>query len=231
MDRSTQRTHHPTLALTVALWWFATMWSTFAADQIWQDALVRMPLPSSAQLLNRDNTVCVLLESFRSNSVIKALVVLPGVSDDFYLVNRDKPRLNLRATNLLEAIIAVTNATTVRATFRPPFLLLHVDTDRLEPLSQIEDSKHADRLKANRHLAKASYCDGHWDRLQPALQKAFDRTIRPQARSQDAWHFDRHNFAGWGLTDWEWLEVVALSGKTRFIVQKQGVTFDLGTSR
>ena len=190
-----------------------------------------MPLPSPAPLLNRDNAVCVLLESFRSNAIVKALVVLPGVSDDFYLVNRDKPKLDLRATNLLEAIITLTNATAVRATFRAPSLLLHVDTDRLDLLSQIEDSKLAERLRTGRHLLRASYCDAHWDQLQPVLQKTLDRPVRPQARSQDAWHFDRHNFAGWSLTDWEWLEVVALSGKTRFTVQRQAVLFDLGPGR
>lgn len=190
-----------------------------------------MPLPSPAPPLNRDNAVCVLIESFRSNTIVKALVVLPSVSDDFYLVNRDKPKLDLHATNLLEAIITLTNATALRATFRAPFLLLHVDGDRLEALNQIEDSKHAERLRTGRHFPRASYCDAHWDHLQPALQKTFDRPVRPQARSQDAWHFDRHNFAGWGLTDWEWLEVIALSGKTRFTVQRQSVLFDLGPGR
>src|SRR6187402_870208 len=123
MDRPTQRTRRPALALTIVLWWCVGLCLSFGAEQTWQSALARMPLPSPAPLLNRDNAVCVLLESFRSNAIVKALAVLPGVSDDFYLVNRDKPKLDLRATNLLEAIIALTNATTVRATFRAPFLL------------------------------------------------------------------------------------------------------------
>jgi hypothetical protein len=231
MDRPTQRTRRSALALTIALAWLASICPVLAAGQSWQDALARMPLPADAPLLNRDNAVCVLLESFRSNSVVKALVVLPGVSDDFYLVNRDKPRLNLRAANLLEAFTALTNATAARLTFRAPFLLLHVDGDRLEPMSEIEDPKQAGRLKAGRHLPRVFHCDTHWDQLQPLLQRALARPVRPQARSKDAWHFDRHNLAGCGLTDWELLEAVALSGKTRFVVRKQAVVFDLGPGR
>jgi hypothetical protein len=231
MDRPTQRTDRPTVALTVALWCLAAFGPALAADQTWPEALARMPLPSPTPPLNRDNVVCVLLESFRSNAVVKALIVLPGVSDDFYLVNRDQPKLNLRATNFLEAVTALTNATAVRATFRAPFLLLHVDADRLEPMSRIEDPKQAERLKIGRHLPRALYCDTHWDQLQPALEQALARPVRPQARSRDAWHFDRHNLAGWGLTDWEWLAAVSLSGKTRCTVQKQAVAFDLGPGR
>jgi hypothetical protein len=202
-----------------------------AAERSWQDEVAQMPLPSPAPLLNRDNSVCVLMDSFRSNATVKALVVLPGVADDYYLVNRDQPKLNLGATNLLEAIAALTNSTALRASFRPPFLLLHMDTDRLEPASRVEDSGRAERLKIERHIPTLKYCDAHWDRLQPALRKALDCPVTPPARSKDAWHFDRHNLAGWGLTDWEVLEAVSLSAKTRFTVRRQGVVFDPGAGR
>jgi len=125
----------------------------------------------------------------------------------------------------------LTNATAIRATFRAPLLLLHVEADQLEPMSRIEDQKQAEQLKSGRHLPRVLHCDTHWDQVQPTLQKALARNIQPKKSSEDAWHFDRLNIAGWGLTDWELLEALALSGKTRFTVQKRSVVFDLGPGR
>lgn len=190
-----------------------------------------MPFHSSAPLLNRDNAVCQLLESFRSNSVVKGLVILPGVSDDFYLVNRDQPKLDLRATNLLEAITQLTNTTALRVRFQAPFLLLYTSADTLDPMTKIDDPAHANRLKMTHRVPPTRYCDTHWDQLQPNLEKALGISVAPPPRSTAAWHFDRHNFAGWGLSDWEVLEAVALSAKTRFIVQRRAVQFDLGDQR
>src|SRR5882762_3956273 len=91
--------------------------ATLPAQESWQATLRAMPLIQDA-LLNRDNCLPILLRAFQSNSVIKAMICLPAVSDDFYLINRDQPKLNLKAANLLEAIIALTNATNVRADFK-----------------------------------------------------------------------------------------------------------------
>src|SRR5947209_18774338 len=104
-------------------------------------------MPISAETrLNRDNSIPLILRAFRSNEVVKALVWLPAVSDDFYLISRDKPKLNLEATNLLDAITALTRATELRATFQPPFLLLHLDRDHLEPSLIVNDAPAAARL-------------------------------------------------------------------------------------
>ena len=191
----------------------------------WQTALAGMPLPAPAPLLNRDNAVCLLLDAFRSNDLVRALIVLPGVSDDFYLINRDRPKLNLRATNLLEAVNGLTNATAVQVTFKAPFLLLHLAADRIEPRFVIRDQATVGRLRSERHLAHPLYCDTHWERLQPELGKALGRLIWPQALSADAWHFDRHNFAGWGATDWELLVAISLASGTTFCVQTQAIIF------
>ena len=51
------------------------------------------------------------------------------------------------------------------------------------------------------------------------------RLIWPEAWSADAWHFDRHNFAGWGATDWELLVAVSLASGTTFCVQTQAIIF------
>ena len=106
---------------------------TSHAAVTWQESLRAMPLPAGTPLLNRDNAVSVLLHAFRSNDVVKALIVLPEVSDDFYLIHRDQPKLNLRALNLLDALTQLTNATALRLAFREPFLLAYLPGDRLEP--------------------------------------------------------------------------------------------------
>jgi hypothetical protein len=198
-----------------------------AAGPAWPDVLAGMPLPSPAPLLNRDNAICVILEALRSNNTVKAIVVLPGVLNDFYLIHRDQPKLNLRAANLIEAVKALTNATSVRATFRDPFLLLHLDRDALQARFVVRDEATADELRSGHHIPRARYCDAHWERVQPELQRRLPWRLRPEAASMEAWHFGRHNFTGWGLSDWDLLAAVSLGANTSCIVQKQVILFQL----
>src|SRR5262249_23249088 len=72
------------------------------------------------------------------------------------------------------------------------------------------------------------YClclDMHWEKLQPMLSGSLNLEVRPTAKSKDAWHFGRHNFACWDLTDFELLECVALSGGTKATIERKRVTF------
>lgn len=194
--------------------------------ETWQEALRAMPL--SAEIpLGRQNFLPVVLRAFQSNVVVKALIFLPGVSDDFYLINRDRPPLNLKAGNLLAAISALTNATTMRLTFQSPFLLLHLDRDELSPSLLTAHATTSRKLKQARALAHALWIDAHWERVQPALRGAFKVEILPEAQSVSAWHFARHNVAAWGLTDWEVLEALSISGKTRVAVQNNRILFQL----
>ena len=196
------------------------------AEEPWQAALARMPI-SRETPLNRDNCLPLLLGSFRSNECIKALVVLPAVSDDFYLIHRDRQKLDIEAANLLTAITALTNATSLRATFKSSFLLLHLDRDSLEPSLIVTDKSTAEDCKARSHLPHALWIDLHWERLQPELHRSLKMDIRPAPQSMDAWHFARHNVAAWNLTDWELLEVLSLTGKTTVIVQKHRLLFQV----
>jgi hypothetical protein len=185
-----------------------------------------MPLPSPAPLLNRDNAVCVLLDAFRSNDLVKALVFLPGVADDFYLVNRDRARLNLRATNLWEGIRALTNATAIRAVFRPPFLLLHTDDDRLEPrvIAPSLQAEPTPGAPAHR-LPRLHYCDAAWSAVQPTLRTVLARDIHPEGGASEAGHFDRPSLAGWNLTTLEALQVLSLATRTVVEVRTADVVF------
>ena len=242
MHRPTPGTVGPAVVLgrtlcTLVGWlaWFAG--HALAADNpraVWADALAAMPLPAPATLLNRDNAVCVILESFRSNDVVKAIVVLPGVADDFYLINRDRPKLNLRAENVLTAIGALTNATALRATFRVPLLLLHTAEDQLEPRVMLDPPRSGsdlDPLQSARHFSRVHFCDVSWDAAQPFLQSALGRPVRPAVGSPESAHFERPSLAGWNLTDAEALRAFCLTTKTVVSVSSGQITFSRSKGR
>ena len=204
---------------------------SIAAQENWPDALRKMEFSAGTPPLNRDNAMSVMLRAFQSNTVVKGMIFLPAVADDFFLINRGKPDLNLRPRHLLEAVAALTNATAVRATFRPPLLLLHLERDRLEPVFTIKNPAVAARLQQQRQLPHALFVDTHWERVQPALEKNLGLAFLPAAQSEDAWHFNRHYLAAWGLSDWELLTALSLAGKTSFTVQKSRVVFAEGGKR
>ena len=115
--------------------------------QTWQEALGKMPVPLAAQPLTRKNFMPVCLDHFQSNGVIKAVIFLPGVADDFYLINRDRALWRVSADSLLSAVMGLTNSTQLHITWRPPYLLVHADQDRLTPLVQAKNSRIGERLR------------------------------------------------------------------------------------
>ena len=186
-----------------------------------------MALPPQVRELNRTNCVDVMLGAFQSNRLVKALVFMPGATDKFYLYKRARAVLTNGSPSLLDAVIALTNQTQIRATFRTPMLLLHTSQDFPDPQISIQDQRTAERLKAARLIPHLQCNDREWDTLQPVLRWGLKINIRPWQHSSDSWHFYRHSFAGWGLSGWEGLEATALAGKTRFTVERKGVLFEL----
>lgn len=228
MRRPNPGTNHPIIVLKKLLLLIigpgCVLTSELPAQETWPQALRSMPL-SAETPLNRDNCLPLLLKAFHSNQVVKALVFLPAVSDDFYLINRAQPKLNLKAANLLDAIAALTNVTAVRATFKQPLLLLHLDRDSLEPSMIIDDHRTADRLRQGSHLPHALWVDAHWEVVEPPLQSTLKMRVLPDARSMDAWHFARHNLAAWNLSDWDLLAALSLSGKTTISIEPNRLLF------
>ena len=196
------------------------------AEESWQAALARMPLGINVTQLNRTNCVDLMLRAFQSNDVVKALIFMPGATDEFYMFRRAKANLTNQSPSLLDAVSALTNQTLIRATFLPPLLLLHSDEDPLEPLIKVEHQSTADRLKQARFTAHTLYNDRDWDFLQPVLKKTLTMDIRPWRYSPDSWHFYRHSFAAWNLSGWEALETATMAGKSRFTVRKRQVVFE-----
>jgi hypothetical protein len=199
------------------------------AAETWEAALDRMPLGTNVTQLNRTNCVGIMLGALQSNSVVKALIFMPGATDEFYFLRRARAELTNSPASLLDAVRALTSQTLIRATFRPPLLLLHTDEDLLEPVIKIEHQATADKLRHARSVLHWVYNDRDWDFIRPALGSSLRIGLRPWPRSQDSWHFYRHSFAAWNLTGWEALESTALAGKTTITVRRKQAVFTTDT--
>jgi hypothetical protein len=180
-----------------------------------------MPLGSPVTELNRTNCVSLLLNAFQSNNVVKALIFMPGATDEFYMFRRARAVLTTAAPTLLDAVQALTNQTLIRVTFYPPLLLLHSDEDPLTPLINAQNQSLPDKLKQTSFIAHANYNDRDWDFIQPILRKALKADVLPMAKTHESYHFYRHSFAAWNLNGWEALEAVALAGKSRVTLSRK----------
>ena len=167
-----------------------------------------------------------MLGAFRSNQVVKALVFMPGATDEFYMFRRARADLTNASPTLLDALQALTNQTLVRASFESPFLLLHTDEDPLTPDIRVEHSPTKDKIQGMRVSGHSVFIDGDWDIVQPVLRRSLRMDVRPWRHSTDSWHFYRHSFAGWELSGWDALECAALAGKSRFAIRHNQVVFE-----
>jgi hypothetical protein len=210
---------------------FLYLWISLAslpagAAEPWRTAIAGMPLGTNIAELNRTNCVAILLPALRSNDVVKALIFMPGATDEFYLFRRAHAALTNQSPTLLDAIDALTNQTRIRATFRAPMLLLHTIEYPLQPVFEIRHPDTAARLRQARFLPHAVYHDRDWDFLVPILEDRLDFDFTPVRFSPSSFHFYRHSFAAWNLNGWETLEAVALAGKTRFKIARKQVDFE-----
>ncbi len=191
---------------------------TDQGSQNWLAALSRMPLSPRVTELDRTNCIPVMLSAFQSNSVVKALIFMPGASDELEFFRRANARLAGANPSLADAIVALTNQTYIQADFRPPFLILHTTEDALDPIAVVRNKTTAARLQGRVMPDRLVFNDCEWDDLRAALKKKLSVGLRPFSNSPDSWHFYRHNFAACGLTQWELLEAIAMSGQTAFTV-------------
>jgi hypothetical protein len=196
-----------------------------AAAQTWCQALALMPLTTPAVELNRTNCVRTVLGSFTSNGVVKAVIFLPGATDEFYFFRRATARLSGGAPSLMDAIQALTNQTLIRATFNAPFLLLHTAEESTVPKITINDPKRAKSIQGKRFQPYTYFDDRDWDQVQPLLRDRLGTELKPWRFSWDSWHFYRHSYAGWNLDLWEALQATSLAGGTQVIVNRRQVVF------
>jgi len=184
-----------------------------------------MPLIEKVSALDRRNFARIMLNSFQKNSAVQALILMPGATDEFYFFHRAHASLTNTAPTLLDAVIALTNQTYVRATVVPPFLLLHTTEDPLEPIAVIEDQRTADRIKRKHFEKHILLNDKDWDYVGPILALDLNTFITPKVGSRDSYHFFRHSLSEFDLTGWDALRAVALANKTKFTVKKNSIVF------
>ena len=184
----------------------------------WLAALSHMPLGARVTELDRTNCISLMLNAFQSNSVVKALIFMPGATDELEFFRRAHARLSAANPTLADAIVALTNQTYIQADFKPPFLLLHTTADEIEPIAVVRNKATAARLQAFVVPERLVFDDCQWDDLRTALKKKLSVGLRPFSNSPDSWHYYRHNFVACGFTQWQLLEAIALSGQTTFTV-------------
>ncbi|MEI9961569.1 MAG: hypothetical protein WDM76_10700 [Limisphaerales bacterium] len=150
---------------------------------------------------------------------------MPGSTDELYFFKRAQAVLTNANPSLLDAVNALTNQTYIEATFRPPFLLLHTTEDVLDVISKIDQGATTTQFRERRVPGRFLFNDRDWDAILVAMKGKLGVALRPQAESEDSWHFYRHTFAACDLTEWEMLEALALAGKTSFVVHPRTVEF------
>jgi len=198
------------------------------ADESWQSALSAMPLgvpQSGLTELNRTNCVTLMLNAFQSNDVVKALVFMPGATDEFYFFRRAHAMLTNLNPSLLDAVTALTNQTYIQATFQPPLLLLHTTEDALEGFATVKNESTAAKLRLRLVPGRLIFNDADWEKLRSVLDWKLRVGLRPDPDAPETWHFYRHSFAACGVTQWEMLETIALAGKTTFTLNWLTVQF------
>lgn len=197
-----------------------------AADETWLTALNRMPLTNNIGFLNHTNCPQVLLGSFQSNAIAKALIFMPGATDEMYFFKRVHVSLTNASPSLLDAVVALTNQSPLRVTFRAPFVLLYSSEDVLELDFQIKHERTQKKLQQGKPVPHLLTLDRDWTHLLGLIKKRIPATLLPFEHTSGSWHFYRHTFAGWNLTPWEVMEAAAFAGKTKFTVVRNGVVFE-----
>jgi hypothetical protein len=198
--------------------WMIVVGATALAQETWQSALSRMPLETDVAELNRTNCVPLMLGAFQSNAVVKALVFMPGTTDELYFFRRARAELTNSSPSLLDAVVALTNQTYIRATFQPPLLLLHTSEDALNVIATVKNKSTETKLHQRLIPDRLVFNDAGWDEVRAALKKKLSVGLRPFSDAPESGHFYRHNFAACGTTEWETLEAIALTDKTTFTV-------------
>ena len=199
-----------------------------AAEPAWPAVLAQMPLESAPATLTRTNTVNLMLNALRSNNVVKGLVFMPGATDELYFFQRVNVPLTAAGpvATLLDCVACLTNHTYIQATFRPPLLLLHTTEDTTEGFATVKSERARRRLEGRVVPGHYVFNDRDWDTVQPWLSARVRTTFKPGVMVEDSWHFYRHSFAAWNLTEWELLEATALSDKTRFTLTSWTAAFE-----
>ena len=197
------------------------------AGENWPAVLSQMPLGTGPVQLSRTNCAQLILGGFQSNATVKAMIFMPGATDELYFFKRVQATVTNANPTLLDAVVALTNQSHLRVVFRPPFLLIHSEEDVLNLDIQVKDERTAEKLKTGKPVPHIKVLDRDWTQLVKLIKRRIGPRLIPYEGTTDSWHFYRHTFVSWNLSQWETLEACALAGKTKFTVIRNGVIFEL----
>jgi phosphoenolpyruvate synthase/pyruvate phosphate dikinase len=197
--------------------------SLFGQD--WQGEFARMPLRVEPQLIVRTNSMQIMLAAFQRNPVVKALIFMPATTDEYYFFKRANFTLTNANPSLLDAVVALTNQTSVRLEIVRGMMRLYMPEDLTEHRYEVVSEQAVGRLKSRRFAEHVYLYDRDWDYLLPALEKRMDSWFTPGRKDPNSYHFYRHSIAAWDLTCWEMLEAAALAGRSSFTVDKRQIRF------
>ena len=201
--------------------------STVVAGEInWPAELAAMPLGTNVSVLNQTNCAESLLSRFQSNSAVKALIFMPGATDELYFFRRVQISLANTNPTMLDAVVALTNQSPLSITNRGGFLLIYSSEDVLDLDIKIQHENTAEKLRAGKRLPHLLFMDRDWTQFLAATQKQISTRLWPFPLTKESWHF-YHTFKSWNLTPWETLQAAAYSGKTKFTVVRGQVNFEL----
>src|SRR6185369_2058784 len=153
------------------------------ADPSWQQALAQMPLARPAIELNHSNCVTLLLDSFQSNAVVKALVFMPGATDEIDFFRRARAHLTNSNPSLLNAITALTNQTYVQVRFETPLLILYTVEDPTNVVATIKSTSTAGKLHRQVIPRRIELRDADWGDVHDALDKDVSIGLSPRGNS------------------------------------------------
>jgi len=215
-------------ALTVRFLLLLLFTRAFAASaETWPDALSTMPLAANTGWLTRTNCAEIMFQALNANHTLKAIVFMPGATDELYFFHRVNVRLTNAQPTLLDAVQALTNQSPLRVAFHAPLLLIYSEEDVLTLDIKVEHPGTVQQLKTRVIPGRQEFLDRDWKVVRDHHLRKMSVGISPLNRFAITRHFYRHTYAGWNLTEWETLEATALAGKTRFTVRKNHVEFDL----
>lgn len=207
--------------------WLMAASTVVLAQETWQGALSRMPLATHTRELNRTNCVTLMVGAFQSNATVKALVFMPGATDELYFFRRVHAQLTNADPSLLDAVVALTNQTYIQATFQPPLLLMHTSEDSPNVIAIVKNKSTAAKLHQRLIRDRLVFNDAGWDEVRAVLKKTLSVGLRPFSNTPESGHFYRHNLAACGASEWEILEAIALTDKTTFTVNWFTVDFKI----
>jgi hypothetical protein len=192
----------------------------------WPEVLARMPLRGHVTYLNRTNCAEILLPAFQSNTTVKAIIFMPGSTDELYFFRRAQAVLTNQNPTLLDALVALTNQTHIRVVFKPPFVLLHSEEDVLDLQIDLQHAPTKEKLQKKDTRQHWVFYDQDWDALRKTIKGQISPIIWPGPYANESRHFYRNTFSTWNLTGWETLEAAAYAARARIIVRRHSVVFE-----